>query len=118
MTVQIKRVYETAGPDDGYRVLVDRLWPRGISKEKAKVDGWEREVAPSDALRKWFGHDPSRWDELRERYRRELEEPERKRILETLKEKARSGRLTLVYGAKDEVHNQAAVLMEIIGERT
>jgi uncharacterized protein YeaO (DUF488 family) len=116
MAVQIKRVYESPGPGDGYRVLVDRLWPRGLSKEKAGVDEWAREIAPSDSLRNWFGHDPSRWAEFRERYRKELEEPVRRRVLETLKERARSGNLTLVYGAKDTVHNQAVVLMEVIAE--
>ena len=116
MAVQIKQVYDPAEPGDGYRVLVDRLWPRGLSRDKVKVDQWIREIAPSNVLRKWFGHDPSRWAEFRERYRKELDEPERKRILETLKEKARSGTLTLVYGAKDPAHNQAVVLMDTIIE--
>jgi uncharacterized protein YeaO (DUF488 family) len=108
--VRVKRVYEPAARDDGVRVLVDRVWPRGISKSKARIDTWMKDVAPSTALRKWFGHDPERWIEFRRRYRAELaEHPERVRELRGF---ARRGTLTLVYSARDERHNQAIVLRE------
>ena len=108
--MRVKRVYEPASPDDGMRVLVDRIWPRGISKSKARIDAWMKDVAPSTVLRKWFGHDPERWAEFRRRYRVELaEQPERLRELRAL---AREGPLTLVYSARDEEHNQAVVLRD------
>jgi len=110
--VRIKRVYDPPAASDGRRVLVDRLWPRGLSKEQAAVDLWAKEVAPSDGLRRWFGHDPQKWGEFRSRYLDELEgAAERVRELRAL---AREGVLTLVYAAKDEEHNNAVVLKEIL----
>jgi uncharacterized protein YeaO (DUF488 family) len=114
MTITIKRVYEPASDDDGYRVLVDRLWPRGVTKEKAAIDLWAKEIAPGDDLRKWFSHDPSRWVEFRERYLDELSTGDRKEMVEELVARAKQGNLTLVYAARDTVHNNAAVLREAI----
>lgn len=110
--IRLKRAYEPAGDADGTRILVDRLWPRGISKEDANLDGWVRELAPSPALRRWFGHDVERWDEFRRRYRIELEyHPD---ALARLKALTRRGPLTLVYGAKDQAHNHAIVLKNVL----
>ncbi len=117
MPVTIRRAYDEPRPDDGYRVLVDRVWPRGRSRDQLRIDEWLRDVAPSDELRKWFGHDPARWDEFRRRYREELAEPDRAPLLASLVQKAERGHLTLVYGARDPEHNQAVVLAEAIGER-
>jgi uncharacterized protein YeaO (DUF488 family) len=114
MSLAIKRVYAPPGPRDGKRVLIDRLWPRGLGKDVAAVDLWLKDVAPSTELRKWFGHDPRRWDEFRKRYRAELEGGE---ALAKLKAMARRGRVTLVYGAKDEAHNDAVVLQALIEGR-
>jgi uncharacterized protein YeaO (DUF488 family) len=114
MSLAIKRVYAPPGPRDGKRVLIDRLWPRGLGKDEASVDLWLKDVAPSTGLRKWFGHDPRRWDEFRKRYRAELEGSE---ALAKLKAMARRGRVTLVYGAKDEAHNDAVVLQALIEGR-
>ncbi len=112
MKIQIKRVYEAPSNGDGTRILVDRLWPRGLSKDKAKVDVWVKEVAPSTALRVWFGHDPARWVEFKKRYRAELKgNPEQVSIL---KKAVAKGAATLVYGAKGEEHNQAVVLREML----
>ncbi len=111
---RVKRVYEPASGDDGHRVLVDRVWPRGVSRERARVDEWLRDVAPSDALRRWFGHDPDRFEEFRARYRAEL--AERQEELVHLRELTGSGALTLVYGARDPEHNNAVVLAELLGE--
>lgn len=113
--ITIKRIYEPASDSDGSRVLIDRLWPRGISKEHAGLDGWEKGVAPSDELRKWFQHKAERWAEFQERYRAELKEKGRE--LDTLAAIARSGVLTLLYGASDEEHNNAVVLREVLLER-
>lgn len=110
MRVAIKRVYEPAADDDGRRILVDRLWPRGLSKEKAAVDLWLKEVAPSDELRKWFGHDPKKWGEFQRRYRAELDSNEE--AVQTLKQAIGKGPATLVYGAHDEQHNQAVALRD------
>ena len=110
MTVKLKRVYEPRGSDDGYRVLVDRLWPRGVSKENAAVDLWLREIAPSDELRKWFGHDPARWREFRRRYFTELEE--KSELVAQIRDRARTGVVTLLFGARDEENNQAVALKE------
>ncbi len=110
--IRLKRAYEPASPSDGHRVLVDRLWPRGISKEHAKLDEWEKEVAPSTELRKWFGHEPSRFDEFRRRYIDQLR-GERSR-LSALRRRAREGTLTLVYSAHDEEHNDAVVLADVL----
>lgn len=113
MSVQLKRAYAAPDPKDGIRVLVDGMWPRGLRKEQAGLDRWLREVAPSPGLRKWFGHDPARWEEFRCRYRDELlrEHPD---ALEQLRKLARRRRVTLVFAARDEAHNNAAVLKELL----
>jgi uncharacterized protein YeaO (DUF488 family) len=111
MTLQLKRIYEPASDDDGARILVDRLWPRGVSKQKAALADWMKDVAPSAELREWFGNEPARWDEFRKRYRAELKGNPG---IETLRTLARKGRVTLVYGARDEAHNQAVVLAEAV----
>jgi uncharacterized protein YeaO (DUF488 family) len=112
MDVRLKRAYEPAAPADGYRVLIDRLWPRGVSRRQAKLDGWEKELAPSTELRRWFGHEPKRFEEFRRRYLEELRD-ERPR-LKALRRRAREGTLTLVYSAHDTEHNDAAVLAEVL----
>jgi len=111
MTLRLKRVYEPACDEDGIRILVDRLWPRGVSKDEAALAEWMKDVAPSAALRQWFGHEPARWDEFRKRYRAELKDNP---AVETLREMARKGTVTLVYSARDEQHNQAVVLAEAV----
>ena len=111
MKIKVKRVYENPDKDDGMRILVDRLWPRGLTKEKARVDLWLKDIAPSTELRKWFGHDPSRWNEFRERYREELKK--NKKTISLLKDQLKKGAVTLVYGARDEEHNDALVLREV-----
>ncbi len=115
MRVKIKRVYEAAEKADGRRILVDRLWPRGLSKEKAHVDLWLKDVAPSTELRKWFGHDPSKWAEFQKRYRGELKK--HREEVSALKKEASKGPVTLLYGAKDEEHNEAVVLQRILGRK-
>lgn len=110
--IRIKRAYDPPAPEDGRRVLVDRLWPRGISKEEARLDEWLRELAPSDALRKWFGHDPARWEEFRRRYREELKGHEK--LLNVLRCEGKRGTVTLLFGARDEEHNNAVVLKEVL----
>jgi uncharacterized protein YeaO (DUF488 family) len=110
--IQLKRVYEKPARGDGLRVLVERLWPRGLSKERAAVDLWLKDVAPSPELRKWFGHDPARWVEFQKRYAKELRE--NKEAVEVLKEKARKGTVTLVYAARDEEHNGALALKRFL----
>jgi uncharacterized protein YeaO (DUF488 family) len=112
MAVRIKRAYEPPEPADGYRVLIDRIWPRGVSREEAQLDEWARELAPSTELRRWFGHDPARFDEFRRRYRVELAGHEEK--LRELRRRARQGTLTLVYSARDTEHNDAVVLAELL----
>ena len=112
--VRIKRAYAPADDGDGYRVLVDRLWARGVSKEKAHLDAWMKEIAPSTELRRWFGHDPARWDEFQRRYRAELAEPERRQLVEALAERATHGPVTLIYGARDTAHNEAVVLCAVV----
>jgi len=110
MQVAIKRAYDAPDPKDGYRVLVDRLWPSGIKKENAEIDLWLKEVAPSTKLRTWFGHDPAKWEEFKKKYEDELKDNETWEELQILaKAKAK---ITLVYAAKDEEHNQAVVLAE------
>ena len=111
LDVRIKRIYEPPGPD-GERVLVDRLWPRGVSKEAAGIDQWLKDIAPSGELRAWFGHDPARWEEFRRRCRRELTACREQ--IEALRRLARQRPLTLLYSARDERHNQAVVLREVI----
>ncbi len=108
----MKRAYDPPARSDGYRVLIDRLWPRGVSREKADLDEWDRELAPSAELRKWFGHDPERFEEFRRRYVDELRD-QRPRLSE-LRRRAREGTLTLVYGARDSEHNDAVVLAEVL----
>lgn len=116
-TLRLRRAYEAPAPDDGYRVLVDRVWPRGRSREALQLDEWLRELGPSDALRHWFGHDPARWEEFRSRYRGELAAPAQAALLDGLAARARRETLTLVYGARDEEHNQARVIAEEIERR-
>ena len=112
MKIAIKRVYEESKASDGTRILVDRLWPRGLAKEKAKVDLWLKEVAPSNELRKWFGHDPKKWTEFQKRYKEELRaHPEE---LAALKQEVKKGPVTLLYGAHDEEHNQVVVLEKML----
>ncbi|HET7035940.1 MAG TPA: DUF488 domain-containing protein [Thermomicrobiaceae bacterium] len=115
--INLKRAYEPASPADGHRVLVDRIWPRGVSKAELKVERWDRDLAPSAELRRWFGHDPARWAEFRERYRDELGQPDRQALLAEIADTARHDLVTLVYGAHDTAHNQAVVLKEVLGER-
>lgn len=118
MTIQIKRVYESPAAADGYRVLVDRLWPRGLTKEAAKLDLWLKEVAPSHELRKWFHADPSRWSEFKTRYRAELKTPAQAAALATLRQIAQERRtLTLLFGAREEVQNHAAILRDHLKSR-
>ena len=112
MPVQIKRVYEPASSNDGHRVLIDRLWPRGVSRQSAKLDEWVKELAPSTELRQWFGHDPGRFEEFRRRYIEELRD-ERPRLT-ALRRRAQDGTLTLVYSAHDTEHNDAVVVAEIL----
>jgi uncharacterized protein YeaO (DUF488 family) len=112
MDVRMKRAYDEASPSDGYRVLVDRLWPRGVSKARARLDEWEKELAPSAELRTWFDHDPARFPEFRRRYVAELQH-QRPRLAE-LRRRARTGTLTLVYAARDAEHNDAVVLADVI----
>ena len=112
LDVQTKRVYEPADPADGYRVLIDHVWPRGVSKDRARLDEWARELAPSDELRKWFDHVPEHFDEFRHRYRRELSG--HAELIDKLRDRARQGRLTIVYAARDEEHNNAVVLVELV----
>lgn len=112
--VALKRVYDEAAPEDGTRVLVERLWPRGVSKERARVDLWLREVAPSAELRQWYGHDPERWEEFRRRYLAELDGEEQQAGLARLREVARQGPLTLVFAARDAEHSNAAVLRDLL----
>ena len=112
MKIKVKRVYEKPNREDGVRILVDRLWPQGLTKEKAAVDLWLKNIAPSTALRKWFDHDPNKWKEFMRRYRLELKQ-NKEQIL-VLKEQAKRGTVTLLYGAKDEEHNEALVLEEFI----
>jgi uncharacterized protein YeaO (DUF488 family) len=112
MRIAIKRVYQEPAHADGFRILVDRLWPRGLSKEKAKVDLWLKEVAPSTELRKWFQHDPPKWTEFQKRYKQELKSKGDQ--LDLIKEKLHHGPVTLLYGAKDEEHNEAVVLLSML----
>lgn len=111
MPFAIKRAYEAPSTDDGYRVLVDRLWPRGLSKEHARLHEWNKDVAPSTDLRKWFGHDPAKFDEFRARYLAELHGNP---ALEALRDRGASGKVTLLYSAHDQQHNQAVVLLDAL----
>jgi uncharacterized protein YeaO (DUF488 family) len=110
--VRMRRVYDDPSPEDGARVLVDRIWPRGLAKATARIDEWVTTVAPSTGLRRWYGHDPDRFEEFRRRYQAELAEPERQAAVRHLRELARSGRLTLLTATRDIDHSQAAVLVD------
>ena len=110
--IKLKRVYEPAGESDGRRILVDHLWPRGLSKDKARIDWWLKEIAPSDNLRKWFGHEPEKWEEFRQRYFSELDD--RPEVVDKLVEKADSGPITLLFAAKNERFNNAVALKEYL----
>jgi uncharacterized protein YeaO (DUF488 family) len=112
--VRAKRVYEDAGAGDGYRVLIDHVWPRGVSRERANLDEWARELAPSDKLRKWFDHVPERFDEFRSRYREELKD--QREPVEELRSRARKRPVTIIYAARDREHNNAVVLAELLRE--
>lgn len=112
LKLKIKRVYDEVANNDGYRLLVDKIWPRGVSKEDAQLDEWNKDLAPSDDLRKWFDHDKEKFDEFTKRYKKELEEQQED--LKRIKEMAKDKRVCLLYGAKDEEHNQAVVLKEIL----
>jgi uncharacterized protein YeaO (DUF488 family) len=112
--VRVKRAYDDAEPGDGYRVLIDHIWPRGISRDRAQLDEWARELAPSGELRKWFEHVPERFERFRARYRFEL--TDRREQVEDLRRRAREGRVTLVYAARDREHNNAVVLAELLAE--
>lgn len=115
--VPVKRAYEPAKSSDGYRVLVERLWPRGLRKEDAHFDAWMKDVAPSSQLRTWFGHDPALWREFRARYRRELRAEKARAALDALARRAILRRVTLVYSSRDEEHNSALVLREEVERR-
>jgi uncharacterized protein YeaO (DUF488 family) len=112
-SIRTKRIYDPAEPGDGYRVLIDHVWPRGISRERARLDQWARELAPSDALRTWFDHVPERFDEFRSRYRHELEQ--HADLLQQLRARARTRPVTILYAARDREHNNAVVLAELLG---
>jgi uncharacterized protein YeaO (DUF488 family) len=112
MNIKIKRAYDQPGKDDGVRILVDRLWPRGLTKEKARIDLWLKEIAPSTELRKWFAHDPGKWKSFRGRYETEIRHNDD--LFKVLKQKASEGTITLVYGARDQKHNEALVLKQFL----
>jgi len=112
MGISLKRAYEPPAETDGMRVLVDRLWPRGVTKSRARIELWLKDLAPSTALRKWFGHDPGKWPEFRKRYRAELKGNP---ALAELREQSRQRDITLVYAARDELHNDAVVLKQVLG---
>jgi uncharacterized protein YeaO (DUF488 family) len=116
--IKLKRAYESFADDDGYRVLVDKLWPRGLRKDEAHFDGWLKDIAPSDALRKWFGHEPARFGQFRKRYERELRSPDAEALLEDLARRASRGTVTLVYSAHDPEHNNAVVLAGELARRS
>jgi uncharacterized protein YeaO (DUF488 family) len=115
MTIKIKRIYEAPEPNDGTRILVDRLWPRGMKKEKAYVDTWLKDIGPSTELRKWFGHDPERWTEFKAKYVDELKGKADQ--LSLIHEAATQGAVTLLYAARDEQHNEAVILAELLKHR-
>jgi uncharacterized protein YeaO (DUF488 family) len=112
--IKIKRVYDPPAPGDGFRMLIDRLWPRGLTKEKACVSEWRKDLAPSDRLRKWFNHEPKKWDEFRRRYHEELQP--RAKELHELARKKRPAAITILYGARDQEHNNAVALKELLDE--
>lgn len=113
--VKLKRIYEPYNKQDGYRILVDRLWPRGVSKEKAHLDVWLKEIAPSTELRKWFSHDPKKWQEFEKRYKEELKN--NSEVVEQLKDLEKKHKtITLLYRTKDTLHNEAKVLLDVVGK--
>lgn len=113
--LQVKRAYEEKAASDGRRILIDRLWPRGLSKERVAIDDWMKELAPSTELRKWFAHDPQKWTEFQRRYKLELRQ--QTKLITKLASLARRGRVTLVFGARDEAHNDAVVLAAVVRRR-
>ena len=113
----MKRIYEPVSDEDGYRILVERLWPRGVSKEVAELDAWEKDIAPSNALRRWYGHDPKKWEEFQERYEGELETPERQEILDNLVRCGQRGIVTLLYASRAGEISGAAVLRRVLLRR-
>lgn len=115
--IKIKRAYDPASDDDGYRILIDRLWPRGVSKKKAHLDAWAKELAPSTELRESFGHQEEKFPAFHRLYLKELEEPERMEWLKEIRRKSREGTVTLVYGAKSPTYNQAVVILEALKGR-
>lgn len=110
--IEIKSVYDEPSEGDGFRILVDRLWPRGLSKEKAKIDLWLKDIAPSDGLREWFSHDPDRWREFKRRYYEELKD--KRELVNTIREKEKSRKVTLFFGAREEKYNNANALKEYL----
>jgi len=114
MSIALKRAYEPPAERDGQRILVDRVWPRGLTKDDLRLDEWYRDLAPSTELRRWFGHDPDRWDEFRKRYTAELRSPQVRERIERLAALAKRGKVTLVFGARDQEHNQAVVLRDYV----
>jgi uncharacterized protein YeaO (DUF488 family) len=115
MKITIKRVYEEPSGEDGKRILIDRLWPRGLTKEKAKINLWLKDIAPSTELRQWFGHDPIKWQEFKKRYVAEVKK--NNQIVSQLEEELKKGKVTIVYAAKDEEHNDAVVLKEYLEKK-
>ena len=117
VSIKIERIYDNPrGKDNSFRILVDRLWPRGLSKDKVKFDLWQKDIAPSNSLRKWFGHDEKKWDEFKRRYSKELDK--NSDLADTIIDKAKDGSITLLYGAKDEKFNNAVALKEYLEEKT
>lgn len=116
-SIHIKRAYDAPSPDDGYRVLVDRLWPRGLRKVDARIDSWDREIAPSTELRRWYAHDPARWEEFRERYQRELERPQARERLRALEERATREPVTLLSASRALEISDAAVIRDLLSRR-
>ncbi len=112
--LRIKRIYDSASSEDGKRILIDRLWPRGMKKEEAKIDEWVKDIAPSDQLRKWFSHDPSKYPEFKKRYIKELEK--KSDLVQRIKNEAKRETVTLLFSAKDIEHNNATVLKELLGQ--
>ena len=114
MEVEIRRVYEPPGKDEGFRILVDRIWPRGLRKDALDYDLWAKELAPTPELRKWFGHAPQRWKEFQEKYAGELNTPETKERMKTIVQQAGKHKITLLYGARDRDHNHALILADAL----
>ena len=111
-SIRVKRIYESPNPDDGFRLLIDRLWPRGIKKEQAKIGLWLKEIAPSDSLRKWFNHEPEKWEEFKRRYSKELDR--KQDLVDQLSQHVKKGKVTFLFGAKDESYNNAIALREYL----